>query len=239
MRALKTMFKYLWEGTYYRATLIGELVQHTVRHDHKHFNKIIPGLYLGGLPIKDEHSILGCNIGGHASKIIQECLQDDKPLTLVISALEQFELNGNFLPFNLTRNTQDWQEMSQNHSRQIEQIKLATPDNTSNFDFSEVIEIIQKIHHRIQNNQSVFVHCKAGKGRSWAIVVAYLATIHLEEQNIHLNPAQAFTQAKNIIIKARPQVNPSNEQINWAKNFIIYFQENPLTPKTAPIQTYP
>ncbi|CAO3657932.1 unnamed protein product [Rhizopus stolonifer] len=80
----------------------------------------------------------------------------------------------------------------------IEQIRLETPDfciptiETIQYGVQKMMGIEQKI-----KGASIYLHCKAGRGRSAAIAMCYLLTRY------QLNPAQA----QAILLSKRPQVD--------------------------------
>lgn len=236
LKSIMNSLSSLNSSFYYRVTFIGELLQHSIRANHKHFNEIIPGLLLGGLPLTTEMPIpfTSRTCGGHAQKISQQCQVNGRPLALIISALEEFELNGYWPTFSLASTHQDWENASPETEQSIEQIVITTPDLTCDFDYSQVLSIIEKMNQCIMNQQSVFVHCKAGKGRSWAIVAAYLATHYPPISNEALTPEQALNSTKDLIQSQRPQVNPSTEQEQWVVNFITFFNNKLHNPSASP-----
>ncbi|KAI9322418.1 protein-tyrosine phosphatase-like protein [Dichotomocladium elegans] len=79
----------------------------------------------------------------------------------------------------------------------IEQIRLATSDFTiPSYDSIELG--VESICRLLRENEgcSVYVHCKAGRGRSAAIALCYLLRMY------QLSPAQA----QEVLLERRPQV---------------------------------
>ncbi|KAG1479719.1 hypothetical protein G6F57_005928 [Rhizopus arrhizus] len=96
----------------------------------------------------------------------------------------------------------------------IEQIRLETPDfcvptlDAIERGIKKILEVKEK------GNVSIYLHCKAGKGRSAAIALCYLLTIYELD----------LIQAQKELLKKRPQVDKdlyANEEIRlFYKNLL-------------------
>jgi len=73
----------------------------------------------------------------------------------------------------------------------------------------DVLAILKKMHQTINARQAVYIHCKAGRGRSWMILMCYLTTL----------AGMDFEEAQKLVQEKRPHVSPSIEQIQFVKNF--------------------
>ena len=121
---------------------------------------------------------------------------------MVVSALESFELQGKGLPLKPV-STKDWKKLYVNHQH------LSIIDFTSSVSPSDVFDVIKKIHKTILAKQTVYIHCKAGKGRSWMILMCYLTTFG----------NMSFEDAQKLVREKRSRVSPSDQQIQFVKKF--------------------
>lgn len=117
------------------------------------FDEIIPHLFLGKLPTQDE------------SKFIKEKIPN---LGLVVSVVEDFEMNGKVLSFNFgIQSPSDWQEMGVRHHQ------LLAKDYTADMTIEDTIKTLKLMHETIEKGESVYIHCKAGRSRSATVVLLY------------------------------------------------------------------
>ena len=66
---------------------------------------------------------------------------------------------------------QEWKAMG------VEQLKLPTVDYTGTPTQEHIEQAIQFIHRHKADNNSVYVHCKAGRTRSATVVACYLIKV--------------------------------------------------------------
>lgn len=163
-----------------------------------HWNWITDQIILGALPIKTK--IFGR--GGHDLKIIAQAVRKMKPLGMVISVVRSFELKGKGLPF-MPVSRKDWEKLYVSHQH------LSVADFTSFASPQQVAILIEKMHKTINAKQTMYIHCKAGRGRSWMILMCYLTTLG----------RMSFEEAQSLIKEKRPHVSPSDKQIQFVKNF--------------------
>jgi len=174
-----------------------------------HWNKIIPGLILGGIPIQTE--ILGH--GDHGQKIIDQCKADNKPLSLVVAAMEEWELAGKGMGMISPVTEQFWT----NH--QVQRHHIEMQDFTGDASLSDIKQAVDAIHQARENGASAYVHCKAGRGRSYLIVFCYLMMYEKMDAN----------KALSVIYQARSQVSPSAKQFATIEQFRQQYCPNRLT----------
>lgn len=166
------------------------------------WDEVISGLLLGAIPIVDyEHEALP-----------EQCRLKGRALTRVVSCCSHSELKGEGL--NVTPvSPQFWAE------RNIRQDHLAMADFTGMIPAehsseltpeAQELQCIEKIHQSIRNmhddlknGNSVYVHCKAGRGRSVLVVICYLIFF----KNMTPHDATEFTRSK------RPEISLSSVQI--------------------------
>ena len=143
------------------------------------WSKIEPyNLYLGALPLNNLWHSEGISKLG---------------VTHVLSMVEDFEMDEGW--FNVPVKGQDWEK----HGIVNKQIKAV--------DFlplkqEEIEEGVKYLHSHLEKGKIVYVHCKAGRGRSASIVIAYLMKYH----------GFSFDQAFAFVKKQRPQINLNSGQ---------------------------
>ena len=163
------------------------------------WTKIEPfNLYLGALPLGNE---------GHLEKIINLGVTD------VLSMVEAFEVKDGW--FNQPIKQQDWEAQG------------VTVKNIQAADFlplkqEEIEEGVQHLNRLLLEGRTIYVHCKAGRGRSASIVMVYLMKFH----------GLSYNEAFELIKEQRPQIN-----LNYQQRLAIleYFsEESPLVhPKSS------
>lgn len=116
------------------------------------YNQITDSLYLGRLPLKNSNDHLRLK---------------DEGIGAVLAVIESFENHSKGL-FTDPVTPEDWQALN------VAFMQIETAD----FRPLSVLHLKQAvafIDSQIAQGKKVYVHCKAGRGRSAAVVVAYLA----------------------------------------------------------------
>jgi atypical dual specificity phosphatase len=111
-------------------------------------------IFLGALPLStllrdDSHSFQQMGIGA------------------ILSVVEPFETEGNRPFFTQPIPPHTWQQTG------IKQLRLAWEDYTIGT-MAEIEKGVEFIRWNVENNRPVYVHCKAGRGRSFFVLAAYL-----------------------------------------------------------------
>lgn len=148
------------------------------------WNVLEEQLVLGALPLK-------------AQKDLLQNLQTKAVLSLV----EEFELEGlPICPKPISK--QDWKQ------GKIAHLHLPVPDmkGLSIEEFEKGIEFIEQEQAK---GKRVYVHCKAGRGRSASMVAAYYI------KKYQLKPQEALSKLR----KQRPLSAPNQSQIRAIENF--------------------
>jgi protein-tyrosine phosphatase len=150
------------------------------------WNKIEPhNIYLGALPLKTE---------GHLDSIL------GLGVTRILSMVENFELEDGWREVPVK--AADWQkqgvEVEQIHAIDSYPLKL-----------SEIERGVNYLVRNLEEGHIVYVHCKAGRGRSATIVIAYLMKFQ------KLSYEEAFAYVK----KQRPKIHLSAAQRQAVLNF--------------------
>lgn len=157
------------------------------------WNKIEPhNLYLGALPLQNK---------GHLDSL------KNLGVTRVLSMVEDFEIEDGW--FNTPVKQQTWEE----NGIRVKHIQAADFLPLSHDHLGEGIEYLTKT---LAEGHTVYVHCKAGRGRSASIVIGFLMKHH------HLSFEDAFDEVK----RQRPQINLNREQ---CKAILSFFNHDAST----------
>lgn len=143
------------------------------------WSKIEPyNLYLGGLPLKNK---------GHLEQI------KALGVTGIISVVEGFELEDGW--WHQPAKPSDWQRegIAVKHIPAVDFLPLTR---------QEFKEGLEALHEMLTHEEIVYLHCKAGVGRSASIAVAYI----MQQQNLSLEDAIAYVK------KYRPHINLNEAQ---------------------------
>lgn len=160
----------LWKTVKYEASL-----ESTQWWANERWTKIEPyPIYLGGLPLINK---------GDSQKI------PALGVTRVLSMVENFEIEDGWLG-NKPVKPADW-EAQQIQVKRIQAVDYYPVTN------DEIREGVQYLTEMVADGQTIYVHCKAGRGRSATIVVAYL----MQQEGLSLDDAIAHVK------KQRPQIN--------------------------------
>lgn len=161
---------------------------YTIQGSKAWWNAITPNIVLGALPLehqKDKIKALG--------------------VTHVITTLEEFELRkGLVRPIS----SQEWKTSNITHKHIVAEDFVGMPAD-------KIHEAVEYMRQEIQANTGAkfYVHCKAGRGRSVTVVVAYLWKYG--SQNFKTKE-EAYTFVK----KLRPQVNLNENQMAAIQAYI-------------------
>lgn len=161
---------------------------YTIQGSKAWWNTITPNIVLGALPLE------------HQKDKIKKL-----NITHVITTLEEFELRkGLVRPVS----PQEWLNASITHKHIIAEDFVGMPAN-------KIDEAVEYMRQEIQTNSGTkfYVHCKAGRGRSVTVVVAYLWKYG--SQNFKTKE-EAYTFVKNL----RPQVNLNQNQMAAIQAYI-------------------
>ncbi len=123
-------------------------------------------IYLGAMPMR---SVAGRRINHHEN-IINTTAANQKPLGLVVAAVEDFELK--------VKSTRVLRPVKQKHweKKNVTFQQVGIQDFGVNVDHEEMLAAVTLIADTRKQGQSVFVHCKAGRSRSVMVLMCYLLT---------------------------------------------------------------
>ncbi|CAD2217151.1 dual specificity phosphatase [Angomonas deanei] len=200
---------YFW-GTLLATAVPGYLGQRSgVTPGFLHWNFIYDYLMLGALPVVTQ---VGSS-GNHLTLIKDQAAERNPPRTvgMVCACLEMDEIKGYGMEMIQFADKASWQKYV---NPDIEYAHLPMVDTTANVPFHLVAEAVAKMNVVInERQQAVYVHCKAGKGRSWMVTMCYLTTF----------AGLSYEDASRLIKVRRGQVSPSSSQVRFAKSFLMNF----------------
>lgn len=183
---LRESAHYLATNSLYDATLIGlNLRSHLLPSRYPWWSKVDDKLLVGSLPLQSMDHL--------------KQLQTENPQLAVFSVLEPWEL-GSLGPFSSAERIASHPDISWKH--------LSVPDLNAP-SLESLKEGVKWIEEQTQNGKTVYIHCKAGVGRSATMAAAYLI------YRYRLNPEQAMEK----VSKARPAVFYMPKQTEALYNF--------------------
>lgn len=98
----------------------------------------------------------------------------------------------------------------------FEHLHIPTPDYTGSPSIEDITTGVNFIKDRVDRQETCYVHCKAGKGRSVLLVLCYLIQFRsMDEQH-----AFEFVREK------RPQINLSQPQWAALQEFGLCLKQN-------------
>jgi atypical dual specificity phosphatase len=179
--AARDRIRQLWKYTLYNVSL-----KYTILSQTERWNKIGDlNLYLGAIPLEtlDDHNEI-----------------KKSGVNVIITLLEKFEQEPSLLYTPVSGKL--WEDNN------IKQYVIEAEDfNPLSID--QIKEGIKYIHDELQKNNTIYVHCKAGRGRSALLVIAY----HMVTKNMSLDDAMMHVK------KHRPTINMNRSQLARLKQF--------------------
>ncbi|KAL7692597.1 putative tyrosine specific protein phosphatase [Plasmopara halstedii] len=173
-------------GVIFHVSLLYNLLR---KHDKRRpwWSQIEPNLLLGALPLRDMK---------HMEQLIQGV-----GVKAIVTMNQPIELLPNLISTPIS--PIEWE------NARIAQCFGSTEDFSS-----PTLETIEKctifIHEHVDMKQQItYVHCKAGRGRSTVVVVAFL----MQYRNMHLEEALEFVKSK------RPHVSLHPKQLEILQEF--------------------
>lgn len=167
------------------------LVYNFARHNRKSrpwWSRVNDFIVLGALPMRDKH---------HLKRLTEEY-----NVKAVVTMNERYELAGRLYCTPVTPD--DWKDAGVlQHFGDTPDFKPPTAES-----IDSCVEFIASNRER----GSVYVHCKAGRGRSTVAVMSYLVKYE------HMSPTEglAFIKTK------RPHVSVTKNQFNSVENYALF-----------------
>jgi hypothetical protein len=170
------------------------------------WNRIIPNLYVGKLPEREDCKSIMSFVEASGDK-----------LGLILSAVDYFELAGN-LAMPTIATPKVW------HGYGVRQYMLPMPDFLADVNDEAAIQGIEALYQCINiNKKAVYIHCKAGRGRSAMMAAIYLAIYH--DGCAGLEPTVALKKAIEILKKGRVHIEIDSLKFNKALAIITKLRE--------------
>lgn len=177
-----------FKKTTYKVSLLHRIVAHRLRpRKNPWYNEITEHIVLGALPLKNRH---------HGKKIHALGVQS------ILSVVERFEIKTKTF-FSSPVQESDWKKRGL--VRKIVETKDFLPMDIESFD-----ESINFLHSEILANRKVYIHCKAGRGRSASVVIAYLMKIE----------GKSYDEAYRLVKGKRSQVKINERQKQGILDYI-------------------
>ena len=194
-----------------------------VTPNFKHWNWVTDQLILGALPVKTRVG----DSGDHLSLLGEQCGQRGTKVGLVVSCLTQDELDGFGVGVVNFVQHADWRERLPVPRFVI----LPIADmGCKGADYASVRGALQQMLRTLRSHtdadivakhdgktppkEAVYVHCKAGKGRSWMVLMCFLCC----------HSGMDFATAEALVRGQRYQVSPSASQVQFVKEFTAKFR---------------
>lgn len=199
-------------AAYFWSSLVGTAVPAVAKNlgltsQFDHWNFITDRLILGALPVVTQ---VGSS-GNHLNLLKQQVEQRGQTLGLVVACLAEEEMLGFGLQVVEFARKPHWEAAI---GPQLEYVYLPMLDGTAGVTMENVRHAVDRLHDVLDvKKQCAYVHCKAGKGRSWMVCVCYLATYG----------GRSFENAEALVCMGRHQVNPSSSQREFARDFCKKF----------------
>lgn len=108
---------------------------------------------------------------------------------------------------------EDWEErfIRKSVKTQFEtEVRCPTRDFAP-VDVGTISQGVEAIKKALKENKSVYIHCKAGVGRSGAVVVAWMMSHMAAQAADSLNTDELYIAAKKAVQEKRPQLNVCSE----------------------------
>ena len=109
---------------------------------------------------------------------------------------------------------------------QVEYKLLPAPDFEP-VPFHAIKEGVSFLYRRLHAGKNVYIHCKAGRGRSVTIVIAYLMQYH------QLSYEEAYLK----VLRARRQINLNHSQQAAVIGYSIDYEQRNPSPMTLRCRT--
>lgn len=182
-----------------------------------HWNFITDRVILGALPVLTQVG----ESGNHLMQIKERLASQQLTLGMVVACLEAAEMDGFGVRVISFAKEKDWRDIV---NPNITYLHVPFVDTSAAINFEAIAQVVVQMHDCISQGQAVYVHCKAGKGRSWMVVIGYLTTFG----------KMTFKEACDLVKAKRNQINPSTSQRIFASEFSLQFQQWQLNQNQLP-----
>mgnify|MGYP001567470037 CR=1 FL=1 len=206
------MFSAAWFYTTLSATFVpGVLLRQLgIMSNFKHWNEIQSWLFLGALPVNSLHFGRGNHLEKLAKQLdVKRGKQEPCEMGLVVSCLTPDEGRGFGLGMIEFVTPDAWKAKFTG----VETISLSILDMGADIENAAISKAIVAMHNCYLGGKVCYVHCKAGKGRSWMVLMCYLVTLG----------GMTYDDAFALVKARRYQVDPSKSQRERVRLFMSDF----------------
>lgn len=143
----------LLKRLFYKVSLLTNIVRHAIAPQRwSWWSPITPQIILGAIPLKNK---------GDLDRLVNQ-----EKISAVLTVLQPFEWQTKGL-FSVPVTPADWQ------AHGIPHLQIVATD-LEPLTQEQIEQGVEFIHQQVKQGKRVYVHCKAGRGRSASIVVCYL-----------------------------------------------------------------
>jgi atypical dual specificity phosphatase len=172
----RAMFFY-WKEIFYESSLLFVALRNLFKPaKYPWWNEIDDKLLLGAIPIQEKN---------HLQKI---------PAKAVLTLLEEFELENRW-PFTTAVSADEWEKKG------VPTLRIGAVD-IEGVKLEEIDQGVEFIRAQISDGRPVYVHCKAGVGRSATVVACYLLKYGLANGKKFFSPEEVSAY----VVEKRDQV---------------------------------
>jgi atypical dual specificity phosphatase len=169
----------------YKTSLLKNIVLNTSNPaSSPWWNKITKNIIIGGIPLKNQN---------HELKLVK-----NEKVKYILSTINKFEINTDTF-FSIPVKTHDWNKLGVTQ-------KIIETDDYKGLTFNSLcigVKFMEKCIDKLeQTDGKIYVHCKAGHGRSVSVVICYL----IKKYNID------YDRAYNFVLKKRPTIKLNDKQ---------------------------
>ena len=110
-------------------------------------------------------------------------------ITSIISLLEEFEFNESFMGKPINHN--EWKDIK------IKTYHISAVDFVR-MNLDDLLRGIEYLNNELKNGETVYIHCKAGVGRSATVVTGYLMLKHMMKVDTAIEHLKKFRSCISI-----------------------------------------
>jgi protein-tyrosine phosphatase len=184
--------QYYTKNLKYRVSLFAKLIQHNINPEQTPWwTEVIDNVIVGAIPLKNYDHI--------------NLLVNGQNVRHVLTLLDEFEINTETY-LTVPVKEEDWKENNVNQKI----IHAADFNPLTMEQIHEGVSFIEKIREENKTDK-IYVHCKAGHGRSVIIVICYL----IKTRNMDFEKAYHFIKDK------RHSINMNQDQFQSIINYFM------------------
>lgn len=163
------------------------------------WNEITDGIILGAIPLKNYNH--------------DDILINKEKVKYILTILDPFEIET-ITYISEPVKPEDWS--AKNITQKIINSSDYEPLKTE--DINDGVSFLEECINKLENNEKIYVHCKAGHGRSAIIVIAYMIKNH----------AMSLEDAHNFVKNKRSTVNLNQQQYDSLTEYYRLIHNNEL-----------